>query len=249
MPREQIIEVRLASRRDITDTLAIFIFQPRRRVHFLPGQYVSLGTQDRGKRIERDYSIVSSPHQDFLEFFIELVDDGHLTHCLFDLQPGQALLARPPRGEFFLDRDGRRCHHLMIATVTGAAPFISMIRTLAIEESRGKGAEVRVTLLQGASHATEFGYDEELKHFAAKYPWFVYVPVVSRPSVNPGWQGETGRVEAVIEKTLDSLQWTFRDTTAYLCGHPGMIDKGVQILRGRGFHKTQIRQEQYWEES
>jgi ferredoxin/flavodoxin---NADP+ reductase len=247
MPREQ-IQVCLVSRRDITDTLAIFIFQREQGICFLPGQYISLGIRNRGKLIERDYSIVSSPHEDFLEVFIELVDDGHLTYRLFELQPGQTVLAKPPRGEFLLDRDGRRPHHLMVATVTGAAPFISMVRTLAIEESRGKRPEVQVTLLQGASHANEFGYDAELKRFAAKYPWFNYVPVVSRPSANPGWQGETGRVETLIEKTLDSLQWTFQDTTAYLCGHPGMIDKGVQILRVRGFRKTEIRQEQYWEE-
>ena len=247
MPKGE-IEVRLASRRDITDALAILTFEPEQGITFFPGQYVPLGIRERGKLVTRDYSIASSPHQDFLEFFIELVDDGRLTRRLFELQPGQAALAKPPRGEFLLDRDSGRSHHLMIATVTGVAPFISMIRTLAIEESRGKAPDTRVTLLQGASHANEFGYDADMKPLAARYPWFNYVPVVSRPSANLGWQGETGRVEAWIEKTLDSLQWAFQDTTAYLCGHPGMIKKGTQILRALGFHKTQIRQEQYWEE-
>lgn len=247
MPKGE-IEVRLASRRDITDALAILTFEPKQGITFFPGQYVPLGIRERGKLVTRDYSIASSPHQDFLEFFIELVDDGHLTRRLFELQPGQAVLAKPPRGDFLLDRGSGQSHHLMIATVTGAAPFISIIRTLAIEESRGKAPEIRVTLLQGASHANEFGYDAEMNRLAPRCPWFTYVPVVSRPSENPGWQGATGRVETLIEKTLDSLQWTFQDTTAYLCGHPGMIRKGTQILRALGFDKTQIRREQYWEE-
>jgi ferredoxin--NADP+ reductase len=136
----------------------------------------------------------------------------------------------------------------MIATVTGVAPFVSVIRTLAIEEGRGTAPGVRVMLLHGASHANEFGYDAEMKQVAARHSWFSYVPVVSRPSENPGWHGQTGRVETLIEKTLDSLQWTFQDTTAYLCGHPGMIKKGAQVLSALGFHQGQIRQEQYWEE-
>lgn len=246
MPKRQ-ITVRLTSRRDITDALAVLTFAPGERISFSPGQYLPLGIRERGTLIERDYSIASSPHQDFLEFFVEQVDDGHLSRRLFELRPGQAVLAKPPRGEFVLDRDSGRSHHLMIATVTGVAPFVSIIRTLTIEAGRGKAPEIRVTLLHGASHADEFGYDAEMKRLAARYPWFSYVPVVSRPSENRGWQGETGRVETLIESILGSSRWS-RDTTAYLCGHPGMIAKGTRILRALGFHETQIRQEQYWEE-
>jgi len=243
------ITARLASRRDITDALAILTFAPGERISFSPGQYLPLGIQERGTLIERDYSIASSPHQDLLEFFVERVDDGHLSRRLFELRPGQAVLAKPPRGAFLLDRERGRSHHLMIATVTGVAPFVSIIRTLTIEAGRGTAPEIRVTLLHGASHADEFGYDTEMTRLAAGNPWFTYVPVVSRPSENRGWQGESGRVETVIEQSLRALHWTSRDTTAYLCGHPGMIAKGTQILRALAFQETQIRREQYWEET
>ena len=245
---EDRIKVRLARRRTVTPALAILTFEPEAQIDFEPGQYIPLGMGERGTLIESDYSIASSPHQDFLEFFVKLVDDGHVSRRLFGLQPGQAALAKPPRGEFVLDRDSGRSHHLMIATVTGVAPFVSIIRTLTLEASRGKAPGIRVALLHGASHPNEFGYDAEMKRFAARYPWFSYVPVVSCPSENREWQGETGRVETLIESILDSSRWTSRDTTAYLCGHPGMIRKGTQILRVLGFHETQIRQEQYWEE-
>ncbi len=245
--REGGIKARLVSRRNVTSALSIFIFEPEARVSFRPGQYVTLGIREGEKFIERDYSIVSSPHEDFLEFFIERVDDGYLTARLFQFEPGAELLLKPPQGMFLLDRETGRPHHVMVATGTGIAPFLSMVRTLMIDESRGTPPGMHVTLLHGASYATDFGYDADLQGAAASHPWLTYIPVVSRPAENPGWRGETGRIETLIEKTLDSLRWTPRDTIAYLCGHPGMIEQGRKILSDRGFHETQIREEQYWE--
>jgi len=136
----------------------------------------------------------------------------------------------------------------MVATVTGIAPFVSMVRSLAIDESLGQPPGIQIALLQGASYTNEFGYDGELRRLAKAHPWLIYIPTVSRPMENPDWRGETGRVETLIEKTLDALHWTPLDITTYLCGHPGMIGKGRKILIARGFQKAQIREEQYWVE-
>lgn len=245
---EGLTKARLISRRKVTDALAIIILEPEAKVSFLPGQYVALAIQEREKLIRRDYSIASSPYDDVLEFFIERVDDGDFTARLFQLEPGAEVLVEPPQGRLLLDRGSGRPHHLMVATVTGIAPFLSMVRTLVIDEGRGTGPGMRVVVLHGASNANEFGYDAELRRTVATHPWLTYIPVVSRPAENAGWQGETGRVETVIEKTMDARRWTPRDTTAYLCGHPGMIEQGKKILKDRGFLETQIREEQYWEE-
>jgi ferredoxin--NADP+ reductase len=223
----------------------VFLVEPEAEVNFSPGQYAALGIRQHGRLVQREYSIASSPYENLLEFFIERVDDDHITARLFELSPGAEVLVRPPTGSFLLDRASGRPYHLMIATVTGIAPFISMVRTLAIEERRGSPSGIRVALLQGASHADEFGYDAELRRLANDRSWLTYRPTVSRPSENPGWSGETGRVEGLIGKVLDSLQWTPRDTTAYLCGHAGMIEQGRKILADRGFHETQIREERY----
>jgi hypothetical protein len=39
---------------------------------FRPGQYATLGVQSTNKRSERAYAIVSSPHENEVEFFIEI---------------------------------------------------------------------------------------------------------------------------------------------------------------------------------
>jgi len=77
-------------------------------------------------------------------------------------------------------------------------------------------------------------------------PWLRYVPTVSRPWDNPGWTGEVGRAEDVIRKYLDQWGLSGSDTTAYLCGHPKMIELGIGILKRRGFSNTAIRSEVYW---
>jgi ferredoxin/flavodoxin---NADP+ reductase len=242
--RQGWIEARLDARQTITDSLARFFFRVTGAIGFLPGQHAALGIREEGNLTQRNYSIVSSPSEMAVEFFIKRVDDDHFTGRLFGLRPGADVLIRSPAGTFLFDRESRRPHHLMVATATGIAPFVSMVRALAIEEKQGRRPGVQIGLLHGASYAHEFGYDGELGDLAAAHAWLTYMPTVSRPGENAGWTGKIGRVEHLIAQALDLVRWMPRDTTAYLCGHPGMISEGKKILDGLGFHQDQIRQEQ-----
>jgi ferredoxin--NADP+ reductase len=107
-------------------------------------------------------------------------------------------------------------------------------------------AEVELFILQGASRSWEFGYMEELERIAAEVPWLEYVPTVSRPWEDPAWQRETGRVVDLIRKYADLWGCGPGDTSAYLCGHPEMIETGLGILKRRRFPKDALQQEVYW---
>src|SRR6266446_5313665 len=73
------------------------------------------------------FEIVSSPHEAFLELFLELVQHGELTPKLWTLRVGDAVSLRPrPKGVFTLEE--KFPVHLTVATVTGIAPFVSMLR-------------------------------------------------------------------------------------------------------------------------
>ena len=99
--------------------------------NFAPGQYATLGIERPEKRSERPYSIVSSPYEDEIEFFFELVPQGELTPHIYKLQIGDEMLMRKvPKGRFTLDTKGGRTNHLLVSTVTGVAPFVSYIRSL-----------------------------------------------------------------------------------------------------------------------
>lgn len=50
----------------------------------------------------------------------------------------------------------------------------------------------------------------------------------------------------IIAKSLDRFSCSPSDTTAYLYGHPGMVEAGTEILRGTGFQKGSVRAERFW---
>ena len=174
---------------------------------FVPGQYATLGLDNGVKRVERPYSIASSPSEDEIEFFFELVPEGALTPLLHKLQPGDRLSMRKvPKGKFSLDTENGRSNHLLISTVTGVAPFVSYVRTLSKEWKEGRfDGSHRLFLLNGASRPWEFGYLEELNQFDKELPWFKYVPTVSRPWDHADWPGEIGRADDILRKVCGSL--------------------------------------------
>ena len=242
---------RILDRRDISADLCILRVDPGGPLEYRAGQYATLGIERDGLRTERAYSMVSSPYEEALEFFVELVPLGGLTPGLFQLQPGDALLCRKiAKGRFTLDLGSGRTNHLLISTVTGIAPFVSYVRTIYRDWKSGSSPMPgghKFFSLQGASHSFEFGYCQELERYASEAPWLQYVPTVSRPWDNPQWTGETGRVDDLLRKYVDA--WILRpdETTAYLCGHPKMIENSRGILQRGGWKKDAILEEAYFQ--
>jgi ferredoxin--NADP+ reductase len=138
--------------------------------------------------------------------------------------------------------------------VTGIAPFVSYVRTLYRDWKNGgavPGAQKmpgahKLFCLHGASRSWEFAYREELEHVAAEAPWFKYIPSVSRPWEDPEWKGETGRVDDVLRKYADAWGLKPDATTAYLCGHPSMVENGRGILQRAGWKKEAMFDEVYF---
>jgi ferredoxin--NADP+ reductase len=241
-------EAQIVSRTDHAPDLWTIRLRTDPKPPFEAGQYVTLGVEENGRVIERAYSVVSSPLEDELEFFFELVPQGELTPRLHRLQTGDRLLMRPrAKGLFTLGRKGGRKNHLMVSTVTGVAPFVSMARTLGREAEAGRVPDLRLVVLEAASRAFEFGYREELETLADRHGrWLRFVPSVSRPWEDEAWVGERGRVEDILRKYLDQGGMKPDDTVAYLCGHPGMIENAKGILLRAGFARDDLRVEVYW---
>jgi ferredoxin/flavodoxin---NADP+ reductase len=244
---------RVLERRDLSPDLWIIRVDPGGPFEFRAGQYATLGVERDGKRIERAYSIVSSPYEKSLEFFLELVPQGDLTPGLFKLNQNDTLFCRKiSKGRFTLDLRSGRTHHLLISTVTGIAPFVSYVRTLYRDWKNGGSpmpGKHKLYCLQGASRSWEFGYREELERYAAEVPWFKYVAMVSRPWEDPDWKGETGRVDDLLRKY--ATDWGLRpeETTGYLCGHPTMVENGRGILERAGWKKDAMFEEIYFQQA
>ena len=250
IPDEKFYRAEITKRMDFAADLWMFRIRSGGEFNFVPGQYATLGIEEGGKRIERPYSIASSPSENEVEFFFELVPEGALTPKLHRMQVGDQLLMRKvPKGKFSLDTQNGKKNHLLISTVTGVAPFVSYVRTLHKEWEAGNfDGSHKLYLLNGASRPWEFGYLSELRRFAeVASPWFTYVPTVSRPWDHEDWSGEIGRADDVLRKYADQWGLDGTNTVAYLCGHPEMIEHSKAILKRRGFtDKGAIKEEVYW---
>ena len=243
---DRFLKARIIFRKDHTEDLWSIRVRPEHAFSFKPGQYATLGVEEEGKVVERSYSICSSPHEDEVEFFFELVMRGRLTPPLYHRQVGDTLLLRHhPKGTFTFDAKSGHHEHLMVCTVTGVAPYISILRTLARAARQGHPIENRLTLLHAVSRSWEFAYRDELVALAEEFRWLTYLPTISRPWEDREWQGEVGRAEDVLRKYIDHLALPPEVTTVYLCGHPQMIENSRGILRRRGFAKDFVRSEIY----
>ncbi|HEX5886780.1 MAG TPA: FAD-binding oxidoreductase [Pyrinomonadaceae bacterium] len=238
-------EAELIERTDISAKLAILRFRVAEQPSFTAGQFATIGVAVDGEIVERPYSIVSSPHEPFLEFFIELVPGGSITPKLWELRLGSTIMVRR-RIVGQLTLEAGVTHHLMFATVTGVAPFVSILRTQQIDRERGAATNHRFLVIQGASRSADFGpYRRELEELS-QGGWLSYIPTVSRPWEEPSWTGEVGRIEDVLRKHADQLGFDHTNSVAYACGHPQMVANVKAILARARFRKDQMKEEKYF---
>src|ERR1051325_5337446 len=85
---------RITKRVDFAPDLWAIRIQHGGEFKFAPGQYATLGVEGPSKISQRPYSIVSSPYENEIEFFFELVPHGELTPQLYKLREGDELLDR-----------------------------------------------------------------------------------------------------------------------------------------------------------
>jgi ferredoxin--NADP+ reductase len=245
---DKFLQARITARDDFADDLWMIRVDPGSEFKFTAGQYATLGVQNEKGLVERAYSIVSAPYEPELEFFFELVPQGELTPLLYQLRVGDVLTARKvAKGRFTLDTVTGRTNHFLLCTVTGIAPFVSFARALLTDWKAGRFAgDHKLFVVHGASLSREFGYRAEMERIAAEVPWLTYVPTISRPWDDPAWPNETGRVDDLIRKYSDLWALDTNTTTAYLCGHPEMIEHGKAILRRCGWTKEALKEEVYF---
>ena len=234
----ELAKAEIVEKTNLTDDLMILRIKPEIPFSFKPGQYCTIGIDG----IERPYSIVSSPHEESIELFLELVLHGELTPKLWHLKVRDVVSIRPrAKGVFTFDE--RYPNHFMVATVTGIAPLISMIRNYL---RQGLSSHT-FYVLDGASYKDELAYKDELERLSREHKNIIYIPTVSRPEEerNKGWEGEEGRVNSLVEEYLEKFSLDPASTLVYACGHPGMIEEVKQIALGKGY---KFKEEKFWRE-
>jgi ferredoxin--NADP+ reductase len=206
------------------------------------------------KRIVRAYSAASAAESsEYLEFYITLVRSGALTPRLFALKPGDPIWLSPKMvGMFTLDQIPKDQNLILIATGTGLAPYMSMLRSHLQEVGTR-----HTTVIHGARHSWDLGYRAELETMQRLSNRFNYAPIISEPAgERVAWQGRKGFIQDYWNSgdLFEAMGYkpTPEDTHILLCGNPLMIENLVPVLISEGFTQHtrkepgQVHLEKYW---
>ena len=221
------------------DTLFSFKTTRGKGLRFESGEFVMIGLEVDGRPLLRAYSIASPHYAEHLEFFSIKVPDGALTSRLQHLRVGDPVLVGcKPTGTLVLSdlRPGR--HLYLLATGTGLAPFMSIIRDPAVYERFGK-----VVLVHGVREASELAYADLIEHELPHDEFLgeaitrklIYLPVVTREAFrNQGRLPDLIASGALTHKVRLAPLDPALDR-AMLCGSPAMLRDTRAALDALGF--------------
>ena len=223
---------------------------------FTPGHYARLGIADRaGQTVHRPLSIASAPADSHLEFFCSLIPGGEFSGRLASLRVGDAVeLELASFGFLTVDSLASGTDLWLLATGTGLAPFVSMLRDPGVWESFE-----RLIVVHSVRQAAELAYAEEVQRLAKNPPGpdaraaLHYLPVVTR---EPGASTLSERIPALLaDGRLAKAAGAALDpahSRVMACGNPDMTRELRALLVERGFRTTrrgargQVAFEKYW---
>ena len=200
-----------------------------------------IGLRVNDKPLLRAYSIASANYEEHLEFLSIKVPDGPLTSKLQHIKVGEkVIVGRKPTGTLVVDYllPGKRLY--MLATGTGLAPFMSIVRDPSTYERFEQ-----IILVHGVREVDELAYHDLLVNHLPQHEFLGemvrqqlrYYPTVTRESYQ-----NMGRITELIETgklftDLDAPPLDPAEDRVMMCGSPSMLRDLKRILEGRGFHE------------
>jgi CDP-4-dehydro-6-deoxyglucose reductase len=199
------------------------------RLQFLAGQYIDILL--RGGR-RRGFSLANAPHDDeLLEIHVRKVPGGEFTgHVFGDLKEGALLRLEGPLGNFFL-REGSDRPILMMGGGTGFAPLKGII-----EHALHVGIGRPIHLYWGVRARRDLYLDELPLKWAREHEQIHYVPVLSEPQPEDGWDGRIGLVHNIALQDHPDIA----RHDVYMSGPPGMIAAARRDLFAHGLDAARL---------
>lgn len=242
------LEAKVLENRHWTDTLFSLRVEAE-APRFAAGQFVRIALDLPSGRVARPFSFVNPPQDPVMEFYGVIVPQGPLSPRLAELRAGDALyVADNPSGFLVLAEVPPAEDLWLLATGTGIAPFLSILRT---DETWKKYR--RVILVHAARYAKELIYGDLIEEIGRGHSnQFVQVKFVSREKAP---QTLEGRIPAAIKDgRLEKAGGPISPERSQfmLCGNPEMLKDVTAALVEKGLKKHrrrspgQITVESFW---
>lgn len=238
----QLLRERVTDVHHWTDNLFSFKTTRDPSFRFKSGYFTMIGLEEQGRPLLRAYSMASAHYEDELEFFSIKVPDGPLTSKLQHIRVGDEVLVNSKATGTLIEDNLLPGKHLyLIATGTGLAPFLSIIRDPEIYESYD-----RVVLTHGCRFVDELAYQEIITEHLPNNEYFgdivkeklIYYPTVTREDFHT-----MGRVTDLLAggklcADIGLPPLSPGEDRFMLCGSPSMLKDLTAMLNSRGFRET-----------
>lgn len=233
-----------------TDTLFSFKTTRDPAFRFKNGYFTMIGLEDEGKPLLRAYSMASANYDDELEFFSIKVPDGPLTSKLQNIRVGDHVLVNSKAtGTLVNDNLLPGKHLYLIATGTGLAPFMSIIRDPEIYDAYDK-----IILTHGCRYRDELAYQDVIREHLPQHEYLgesvrdklVYYPTVTREKYDNNGRLtdllKVGKLAADVGLPPVNPQ----DDRFMICGGPSMLKEITGLLDSAGFTESRQGQQAHY---
>ena len=236
------LDARVLSVHHWTDRLFSFTTTRDAGLRFSNGHFTMIGLRrDDGRPLLRAYSFVAPNHESHLEFLSIKIPNGELTSRLSHVRPGDPILVgRKPTGTLRIAHLRPAKNLYLLATGTGIAPFMSIIRDPTTYEQFE-----RIVLVHGVRQVSELAYrayilgdlprHEVLGELVQRQ--LVYYPTVTREPFE-----RQDRIPRLIESGRMAHDLSLPDLgpatdRVMICGSPAMLRDLKRLCEARGFEE------------
>jgi Na+-transporting NADH:ubiquinone oxidoreductase subunit F len=162
------------------------------------------------------------------------VPPGIMSSYIFNLRPGDKIVASGPYGEFFARETDAEM--VFIGGGAGMAPMRSHI----LDQLKRLHSKRRISFWYGARSLREAFYVEEFDELAARHENFTWHLALSEPLPGDNWAGPVGFIHDVLYEHYLKDHRAPEDCEYYLCGPPLMVGAVTHLLDELGVEKENV---------
>ena len=203
---------------------------------FLPGQFLNVALSIGGARMNRSYSISSSPNErNYVDLSVKREDRGAFSRHIVDLwKTGTAVEAGGPVGKMtFTGAEAESV--VLISAGIGITPMMSVARYLTENSWPGD-----IYFIFTCRNPTDFLFKKALELLTTKNQKLHLVVAMTKPG--PDWKGPRGHItKELLEQNVPGIA----AKRIHLCGPPRMMEETKVVLGQLGAALDQVKTEAF----